>query len=77
MTQFGLFNYHKRLTLIDKAGDPLVELNKAVDWEQVSELIEWAREKPRKSLAGAKGYDSIFLLTAIQNRTKLKIEDRY
>ncbi len=52
MTQFGLFDYHKRLSRIDQAGDPLVELNEAVDWEQFRGLIERAREKPRKSPAG-------------------------
>ncbi len=31
MEQFGLFDYHKLLSRIDKAGDPLVELNKVVD----------------------------------------------
>ena len=86
MTQFGLFDYNKRLSRIDKAGDPLIELNKLVDWELFRELIERSREKPRKSPAGAKGYDSVLLfkiliLQALYNLSDEAIEfqilDRY
>lgn len=86
MTQLGLFDYSKRLARIEKAGDPLVELDKMVDWEQFREIIELSREKPRKSSAGAKGYDSILLfkiliLQALYNLSDEKIEfqilDRY
>jgi len=61
MKQFGLFDYHKRLSRIDKAGDPLLELSKVVDWEQFRVHINRALEKPQKSPAGAKGYDPILL----------------
>ena len=86
MPQFGLFDYQQRLSRIDKAGDPLVELNQVVDWEQFRELIERAREKPRKSPAGARGYDSILLfkiliLQALYNLSdeamEYQILDRY
>jgi IS5 family transposase len=75
MTQFGLFDYHKRLSRIDQAGDPLVELNEAVDWEQFRELIERAREKPRKSPAGAKGYDSILLFKILILQSLYNLSD--
>ncbi len=75
MTQFGLFDYHKRLSRIDKAGDPLVELNKVVNWEQFRELIERAREKPRKSPAGAKGYDSILLFKILILQSLYNLSD--
>jgi IS5 family transposase len=65
MLQYGLFDHSKRLVRIDKAGDPLVQLNKVVDWEQFRELIEMAREKPRKSNAGAKGYDTVLLFSIL------------
>ena len=55
MNQPGLFDYSKRLARIDNFGDPLVELDEVIDWEQFRELIELSREKPRKSSAGAKG----------------------
>lgn len=45
MLQYGLFDYSKRQARIDKAGDPLVQFNKVVDWEQFRKLIEMAREK--------------------------------
>ena len=52
--EFGLFDYQTQLTLLEKAGDPLVELKLMIDWEQFRSLIERAREKPRISPAGAK-----------------------
>ena len=61
MNQPGLFDYSNRLARIDNVGDPLAELNKVIDWDQFRELIELSREKPRKSPAGAKGYDSILM----------------
>ena len=71
MPQFGLFNSHQRISRIDKASDPLVELNQVVDWEQFRELIDRAREKPRKSPAGAKGYDSTLLFKIIILQARL------
>ncbi len=75
MTQFGLFDYHKRLSRIDQAGDPLVELNKAVNWEQFHELIARAREKPRKSPAGAKGYDTTLLVKILIHQSLYNLSD--
>jgi len=40
MPQFGLFDYQKQLTLLEKAGDHLIALNKMIDWEQFRSLIE-------------------------------------
>jgi IS5 family transposase len=86
MTQLGLFDYNTRLARIDKAGDPLVTLDKIIDWEQFRELIELARKKTKKSAAGAKGYDSILLfkvliLQALYNLSDEALEfqvlDRY
>ena len=86
MNQPGLFDYSKRLACIDSAGDPLAELNRAIDWEQFRELIELSRVKPRKSPAGAKGYDSILMfkiliIQALYNlsdeRIEFQILDRY
>lgn len=61
MTQPGLFDFHKRLSRIDKVGDPLIELDRVVDWEQFRTIIELAKQKPRKSSAGAKGYDDVMM----------------
>ena len=51
MFQFGLFDYQKQFTLLEKAGDPLIVLNQMIDWEQFSEFIDRAREETRKSPA--------------------------
>jgi len=86
MAQFGLFDFNKRLSHIDKAGDPLVELNKAVHWEQFRQLIELSWEKPKKLPAGAKDYNCILLFkililqsmyTLSDEETELQILDRY
>jgi transposase, IS5 family len=75
MKQFGLFDYHKRLSRIDKAGDPLIELNKVVDWERFRTLINRALEKPRKSPAGAKGYDPILLFKILILQSLYNLSD--
>ena len=86
MNQPGLFDYSNRLARIDNVGDPLAELNKVIDWDQFRELIELSREKPRKSPAGAKGYDSILMfkiliIQALYNlsdeRLEFQVLDRY
>lgn len=75
MPQFGLFDYQKQLTLLEKAGDPLIGLNQMIDWEQFRSLIEQAREKPRKSPAGAKGYDSILLFKILILQSLYNLSD--
>ena len=75
MAQFGLFDYQKQLALLDKAGDPLIALNKMIDWEQFRSIIERAREKPRKSPAGPKGYDSILLFKILILQSLYNLSD--
>jgi len=61
MTQLGFFDFDIRLDRIDKAGDPLVKLNHTIDWQLFRPTLEKAREKDKKSPAGAQGYDVILL----------------
>jgi len=75
MPQFGLFDYQKQLTLLEKAGDPLVALDKMIEWEQFRLIIERAREKPRKSPAGAKGYDAILLFKILILQSLYNLSD--
>jgi len=75
MPQFGLFDYQKQLALLEKAGDPLIALNKMIDWEQFRSIIDRAREKPRKSPAGAKGYDSILLFKILILQSLYNLSD--
>jgi len=53
MKQLGLFEWQKRYDRINKGGNPLVKLNKVVDWEAFRELLMKVREKDRRSNAGA------------------------
>ena len=46
-----------------------------IDWEQFRSLIEQAREKPRKSPAGAKGYDSILLFKILILQSLYNLSD--
>lgn len=61
MTQLGFFDFDIRIDRIDKAGDPLIKLNDTIDWELFRPTLEKAREKEKKSPAGAQGYDVILL----------------
>ena len=49
----GLFDMDERLSKLTRMGDPLVELKEMIDWEAFRGDIEKAREKERKSAAGA------------------------
>jgi len=61
MTQLGFFDFDIRLDRIDKAGDPLVKLSDTIDWQLFRSTLEKARDKNKKSPAGAQGYDVILL----------------
>lgn len=75
MIQFGLFDYAKRLKQIDKNGDPLVKINKTVDWEVFRPKLEQARKKQRKSKAGAKGYDCIMMFKILVLQSLYNLSD--
>lgn len=86
MKQLGFLDFDIRLDRIDKAGDPLVQLNEAVDWEIFRPILDEARRKPRKSQAGPKGFDvvmlfKILILQSLYNlsdeATEYQILDRY
>lgn len=61
----GLFDLETRLSRIDKTTDPLVALDAMVDWEQFRPTLQTLRDKPRKSAAGAKGYDLLVLFKGL------------
>lgn len=61
MFQHGFFDFQKRLHKIDTNGDPLTKISAAVDWEIFRPELEKAREKDRKSNAGAKPFDVILM----------------
>ena len=45
------------------------------DWEQFHSIIERAREKPRKSPAGPKGYDAILLFKILILQSLYNLSD--
>jgi transposase, IS5 family len=61
MMQPGLFDWQNRFKKLDDTGDPLVRLNRVIDWESFREALETIRAKERKSNAGAKPYDVVLM----------------
>ena len=43
MKQLGFLDFDIRLDRINKAGDPLIQLNKGVDWKVFLPTLEQAR----------------------------------
>lgn len=75
MKQLGLFDWEKRYDRIDKGGDPLVKLNRAIDWEGFRPLLRKVREKERKSNAGAKPYDVVLMFKALIIQSLYNLSD--
>jgi transposase, IS5 family len=65
----GLFDVHLRIEKIEEKKHALTMLNKVVDWEIFRKDLESLRDKPRKSSAGAKGYDLVLLFKMLVLKT--------
>lgn len=75
----SFFDLQSRMEDIDRMGDPLVELNKVVDWKAFRPILNKIREKERKSNAGRKPYDvvmmfKILILQSLYNLADEKME---
>jgi len=57
----GLFDWQFRLERLHDAGDPLVRLDKSLDWEMFRPLLERVRPPRRKGKAGRPPYDAVLL----------------
>jgi IS5 family transposase len=75
MKQLGFLDFDIRLNRIDKAGDPLAQLNDTVDWEIFRSTLEEARRKPKKSKAGAKGFDVVLLFKILILQSLYNLSD--
>jgi len=75
MKQLGFLDFDIRLDRINKAGDPLVQLNDTVDWEIFRSTLEEARKKPKKSKAGAKGFDVVLLFKILILQSLYNLSD--
>jgi IS5 family transposase len=71
----GLFDLQTRLSKIDKNTDPLARLTAMIDWEQFRPTLETLRDKPRKSNAGAKGYDRVLLFKGLILQSLYNLSD--
>jgi len=75
MLQTSLFDWTERLKKIDKNGDPLMLLDRSVNWELFREELEKIREKDRKSKAGAKSYDVVLMFKVLILQSLYNLSD--
>lgn len=75
MKQLGFLDFDIRLHRINKAGDPLLHLEKAIDWEVFRPTLDSARQKPRKSSTGAKGFDVVMLFKILVLQSLYNLSD--
>ena len=75
MFQPGFFDFEGRMHKIDKNGDPFVKIENAVDWKIFRPSLEKAREKPRKSNVGPKGYDVVLLFKILILQSLYNLSD--
>lgn len=59
--QSSFFDLDNRYAQLNKLSDPLIELNRVIDWELFRALLSKLSEKPRKSAAGRKPIDRVLL----------------
>ena len=71
----GLFDLEKRISKIDRNGDPLALLNKIVDWEQFRPQLQTLRIKERKSNAGRKPYDVVLMFKIMVLQSLFNLSD--
>ena len=85
MAQPGFFDLDNRYESISKLGDPLEVLGQAIPWETFRPVLNKALRKFKKSNAGRKPYDSVFMfkilvLQSLNNlsddKTEFMIKDR-
>jgi len=85
MNEAGLFDWHERFEQLEDGGDPLVKLNKVVNWNMFYADLNTLRDKERKSNAGRKPFDvllmfKILILQSLYNlsddQTEFQIRDR-
>jgi IS5 family transposase len=71
----GLFDLQIRMDRIDKNTDPLAKLDQMIDWEMFRPALQTLRDKPRKSNAGAKGYDVVMMFKALVLQSLYNLSD--
>ena len=75
MLQPGLFDMEDRLRRLEAAGDPLVTLRRAVDFEMFRPMLEPIHEKERKSNAGRKPLDVVLMFKVLVLQSLYNVGD--
>lgn len=75
MMQTGLFDWQRRLEQLEEGGDPLVKLNKIIDWEQFRSSLENIRDKQRKSNAGRRPFDVVVMFKIMVLQSLYNLSD--
>jgi IS5 family transposase len=65
MGQMSFFDADERLKSLSRLGDPLEPLNALIPWEDFRPLLSQVREKERKSKAGRKPFDVVFMFKVL------------
>jgi len=71
----GLFDIQFRMEDLTKNGDPLVRLNKCVNWDVFREDLHTIREKERKSPAGRKPFDVVLMFKVLVLQSLYNLSD--
>ena len=71
----GLFDLEFRLRKLETGGDPLVQLNAIVPWEEFRPALEALRDKPRKSNAGRKPFDAVLMFKILILQSLYNLSD--
>ena len=73
--QLGFFDLDNRYDQLSKLKDPLVELNRVIDWNLFADLLAETTTKPRKSAAGRKPFDRVMLFKMLVLRRMNNLSD--
>lgn len=85
MSQPGFFDLDDRYKKLNER-DPLISLNKLIDWENFRDTLNKVREKDRKSRAGRKPYDVVLMFKVLvlqhlynlsDDEMEYQLRDRY
>jgi hypothetical protein len=75
MSQPGFFDLDNRYESISKLGDPLEVLDQSIPWETFRLVMSTALRKFKKSNAGRKPYDSVFMFKILVLQSLYNLSD--
>ena len=73
--QPGLFDWQNRFEKLNKNGDPLVKLNKVIQWESFREALANVRVREKKNNAGAKPDDVVLMFKVLILQSLYNLSD--